>query len=145
MMLMGVVTAEDCISAAIIILLVFIGSICQDYVAAFKYQRNISLVRIIYSSVAASIILISVSPFIVNEIGLRGLILVSFVGGLAGFEILCKLSTLDGIIEVLSKVLDIINIARGIDPKKREGNENAPPPPNINNDIHIEIDSKKKK
>lgn len=143
MMLMGVVTAEDCISAAIIILLVFIGSICQDYVAAFKYQRNISLVRIIFSSVAASIILISVSPFIVNEIGLRGLILVSFVGGLAGFEILCKLCTLDGIIEVLSKVLDIINIARGIDPKKREGN--PPPPPNINNDIHIEIDSKKKK
>ena len=143
MMLMGVVTAEDCISAAIIILLVFIGSICQDYVAAFKYQRNISLVRIIFSSVAASIILISVSPFIVNEIGLRGLIMVSFVGGLAGFEILCKLCTLDGIIEVLSKVLDIINIARGIDPKKQMGN--PPPPANINNDIHIEIDSKKKK
>ena len=142
---MGVVTAEDCISAALIILLAFIGSICQDYVAAFKYQRNISLVRIIFSSVAASIILISVSPFIVNEIGLRGLILVSFVGGLAGFEILCKLCTLDGIIEVLSKVLDIINIARGIDPKKQEGNGNDPPPPNINNDIHIEIDSKKKK
>ena len=140
---MGVVTAEDCISAAIIILLVFIGSICQDYVAAFKYQRNISLVRIIFSSVAASIILISVSPFIVNEIGLRGLILVSFVGGLAGFEILCKLCTLDGIIEVLSKVLDIINITRGIDPKKQTGN--PPPPANINNDIHIEIDSKKKK
>ena len=143
MILMGVVTAEDCISAALIILLAFIGSICQDYVAAFKYQRNISLVRIIFSSVAASIILISVSPFIVNEIGLRGLILVSFVGGLAGFEILCKLCTLDGIIEVLSKVLDIINIARGIDPKKRTGN--PPPPANINNDIHIEIDNKKKK
>jgi len=143
MILMGVVTAEDCISAALIILLAFIGSICQDYVAAFKYQRNISLVRIIYSSVAASVILISVSPFIVNEIGLRGLILVSFVGGLAGFEILCKICTLDGIIEVLSKVLDIINIARGIDPKKQTGN--PPPPANINNDIHIEIDSKKKK
>lgn len=142
-MLMGVVTAEDCISAALIILLAFIGSICQDYVAAFKYQRNISLVRIIFSSVAASVILISVSPFIVNEIGLRGLILVSFVGGLAGFEILCKLCTLDGIIEALSKVLDIINIARGIYPKKQTGN--PPPPVNINNDIHIEIDSKKKK
>lgn len=137
-----IITAEDILSSVIIIICSFIGSGIQDIYAAYSCGRKISFIRVLLSTVTASVILIGFEPYIVDKIALRGLFGISVLLGFLGFEILQKISNIDGLIDLLRKALELIDLARGI-------RKPLPPPPTtIHEDIHIEIndrDHKKRK
>lgn len=128
-----IITAEDVLSSVIIIFCSFIGSGIQDVYAAYSCGRKISFTRILLSTATASAILIGFEPYIVEKIALRGLFGVSMLLGFLGFEILQKISNIDGLVDLIRKVFEIIDLARGV--KKPL----PPPPTTIHEDIHIEI------
>lgn len=123
-----IMTSEDIIILSIVIVLSFIGSIGQDYLAMFIRERKMSLIRILLSTATSSIIVFAISSKVMDWLGIRGLIAASFLGGLVGFELLQRCSSLNGLISILERILDILNAARGDPPPRRHSiyRENDP-------------------
>ena len=128
-----IMTSEDIIILSIVIVLSFIGSIGQDYLAMFTRERKMSLIRILLSTATSSIIVFAISSKVMDWLGIRGLIAASFLGGLVGFELLQRCSSLNGLISILERILDILNAARG-DPPPRLHSIYRENDPNNSND-----------
>ena len=116
------ITAEDGIALAVVVLLSFMGSIAQDYLALFNCQRKKSFIRILLSTTTASIIIFAFSPWIIDKVclGFRGLAAISFIGGLVGFELLQKISNINGLLELIREYLDVLALAKKILSDKKE-------------------------
>lgn len=123
-----VMTSEDIIILGIVVVLSFIGSVGQDYLAMFTKSRKMSIIRILLSTATSSIIVFAISSKIVDWIGIRGLIAVSYLSGLIGFEFLQRCSSLNGLISIVEKILEILNAAKGDPPPRRHSiyKENDP-------------------
>ena len=122
-----VITSEDIIILGIVIVISFIGSIGQDYLAMFTSSRRMSITRIVLSTTTSSIIVFAASNKIMDFVGVRGLIAVSFFGGLVGFELLQRCSSLNGLISIIEKILAMLNAAKDNDnlhPIYRENDPN---------------------
>ena len=86
----------EILSILVIIALSFVGSISKDYILLFKYNQRIKFGRIILSTITSSIFCYCLEPIAVNYLGFRGLVALSFLSGLVGFEVLTKISTIKG-------------------------------------------------
>ena len=102
---------EDFIILSVVVVLSFFGSIGKDYLRFFKFHLKMNLIRILLSTVTSSICVFAGSERIVALTGIRGLMAASFIIGLVGFDLLQRLSSLDGLISLVENLLDIMRAA----------------------------------
>ena len=109
MMVVEVVKIEYIIEYFLIFFLVFVGSFTNDYLNIIQLKTcKLSLTKIFLSTFTASLLTFSVSEFIQVYIGVRGLMTVSFITGLVGFQLLERLSTLDNLISLIKYIIELI-------------------------------------
>ena len=94
----------EILSILVIIVLSFVGSIAKDYILLFKYNQRIKFGRIILSTITSSIFCYCLEPIAVNYLGFRGLVALSFLSGLVGFEVLTKISTIKGVSSLIKLI-----------------------------------------
>lgn len=109
-LLMDAISAEDIVCLIIILFLSFIGSLSKDYVTMFNGKYRINIKRIIFSTFTASILTFVFSPLILDSFGFRGIIATAYIAGLVGFELLQRLSTMDGFLDLLEKASMLFNL-----------------------------------
>ena len=98
-------TPDDFVAILIIGLLSFFGSVGKDYLAMFSYHRRMNPIRIILSTITSLLVVFGMSEIILEYIGVKGLMLSSFLCGLVGFELLQRISTLKGLFGFLEKLV----------------------------------------
>ena len=98
-------TPDDFVAILIIGLLSFFGSVGKDYLAMFSYHRRMNPIRIILSTITSLLVVFGMSEIILEYIGVKGLMLLSFLCGLVGFELLQRISTLKGLFGFLEKLV----------------------------------------
>ena len=69
--------------------------------------KKFNMIEAFLSTITASITVYSFSDFIVEYIGLKGLVFSSFLVGLIGFELLNQLSTLKGVFKWIDIIIKI--------------------------------------
>ena len=79
----------------------FIGSLSKDYINLMRRGTEMKVGRILMSTISASIITYTFSIYILNHFSFRGLVGIAYFCGLLGFEIVNKLSNLNGVIQIL--------------------------------------------
>ena len=109
-LLMDAIEAEDIVCLIVIIFLSFIGSLSKDYVSMFNDKGRMNTKRIIFSTFTASILTFVFSPLVIQSFGFRGIVASAYLAGLVGFELLQRISTMDGILDLLEKASMVFNI-----------------------------------
>ena len=108
-LLLEIIKIEDILEICIIFFFSFIGSFAKDYLKMIRLSKRIyfNFIEIILSSFTASVITYALSTHIQQYVGIRGLVLVSFVIGLLGFELLIRLSSINGVINLITTLIDL--------------------------------------
>ena len=117
-----IASSEDILIFCIVLLLAFVGSVAKDYIAAFNGEHKLSIVRILLSTVTACLIIMVFSNFLIDNLGIKGLVGVSFFAGLIGFELLQDISSIDGLLKLVNKVTAILSILKEDDTNKSVNN-----------------------
>ena len=85
------------------------GSITNDIVAMIRLKSNkINILKILASTFFASTLIFTLSITIRDHFGFRGLIFPSYLAGYIGFQILIKISTVNGLVNLVRDILDIV-------------------------------------
>lgn len=110
---MGLLDNETLISGFMDFLFIFIfsllGAIIKDTYNTFTSKDNkVKISRILISSVVSSVLLFSLSEYILVKISYKLFILPCFVGGMIGFEVLGKIKNLSFWINAYSNNRDVI-------------------------------------
>lgn len=104
--------AEDLIGLAIIFFVSFIGSFAKVYLKLMHLKpegHHFNMTEVVLSSFTATITIFAFSPYIEAVFSLRGVVLCSFITGLVGFELLNRLSSIKGIIALLTSIVQLYN------------------------------------
>lgn len=112
---------QNILEFALIFFLAFIGSFAKTYLKMLHSPNNrhkINFIEVILSTFTATIFVFTFSVDVQNKIGIKGLMLVSFLGGLVGFELLVRISSLQGLMGMLSNVLSMYNNYKSMDVQK---------------------------
>lgn len=117
-----IASSEDILIFCIVLLLAFVGSVAKDYIAAFNGEHKLSIVRILLSTVTACLLIMVFSNFLIDNLGIKGLVGVSFFAGLIGFELLQDISSIDGLLKLVNKVTAILSILKEDDTNKSVNN-----------------------
>ena len=117
-----IASSEDILILCIVLLLAFVGSVAKDYIAAFNGEHRLSIVRILLSTVTACLLIMVFSDFLIDKLGIKGLVGVSFFAGLIGFELLQDISSIDGLLKLVNKVTAILSILKEDDTNKSVNN-----------------------
>ena len=117
-----IASSEDILIFCIVLLLAFVGSVAKDYIAAFNGEHKLSIVRILLSTVTACLLIMVFSDFLIDKLGIKGLVGVSFFAGLIGFELLQDISSIDGLLKLVNKVTAILSILKEDDTNKSVNN-----------------------
>ena len=92
-----------------IMIFCLIGSIVKDtYDTLINKNTNVNITRIMISTLVSSILLFSMSDYLINKISWKVFILPCFIGGMVGFELLGKINKLGFWLNVFSKKKDKI-------------------------------------
>lgn len=108
-----------------IIIFCLIGSIVKDtYDTLIGKNTNVNMTRIVISALVSSIILFSISDYLINKISWRVFILPCFIGGMVGFELLGKINKISFWLNIYKKKKDkIMEILSEEDADKNEKKE----------------------
>ena len=117
-----IASSEDILILCIVLLLAFVGSVAKDYIAAFNGEHKLSIVRILLSTVTACLLIMVFSNFLIDNLGIKGLVGVSFFAGLIGFELLQDISSIDGLLKLVNKITAILSILKEDDTNKSVNN-----------------------
>ena len=117
-----IASSEDILIFCIVLLLAFVGSVAKDYIAAFNGEHRLSIVRILLSTVTACLLILVFSNFLIDKLGIKGLVGVSFFAGLIGFELLQDISSINGLLKLVNKVAAILSILKEDDTNKSVNN-----------------------
>lgn len=103
-----IVSIETLISNGIdyIFILIFclIGAIVKDaYNTLTKKDEEVKICRILVSSFSASIVIFALSDYIIPDLGYKITMLISFIGGSTGFELIAYITTLGFWIKIIFK------------------------------------------
>lgn len=97
----------------LIFFLSFIGSFAKVYLKIIRspdrHHGRKNVIEVILSTFTATIFIFTFSTTIQDKIGTRGLVLASFLGGLVGFELLTRISSLHGLFDFVSKTSNLYN------------------------------------
>ena len=123
-LLLEIIKIEDILEICIIFFFSFIGSFAKDYLKMIRLSKRVyfNFIEIILSTCTASVITYALSIHIQQYAGTRGLVLVSFVIGLLGFELLIRLSSINGVITLLTTLIDLYH-HNEINKKQKRVNE----------------------
>lgn len=105
-------------SLLVIIITALAGSYGKDYLRIMKSKKaeRVSLSTVLLSTFTASLVIYGVSNILTEKFGERFLALASFVCGLVGFQLMEKLSTIDGIFGLYKQ-------ARGLPPLEQRDDD----------------------
>lgn len=93
-----------------IIVFCLIGSIVKDtYDTILGKNTKVYVARILISTLVSSIILFSISDYLMNLMSWKLFILPCFIGGMVGFELLGKINKLAFWIKIYNNKKDVIN------------------------------------
>lgn len=103
-----IVSIETLISNGIdyIFILIFclIGAIVKDaYNTLTKKDEEVKICRILVSSFSASIVIFALSDYIIPDLGYKITMLISFIGGSTGFELIAYITTLGFWVKIIFK------------------------------------------
>ena len=104
----------------------------KDYLKVLNNPiEKFSIIKVLLSTITASISIYSFSDFIIEYFNIKGLIFSSFLIGLVGFELLNQLSTLKGVFKWVDIIIKIMRHeyilkedADGIDDNEEKENKN---------------------
>ena len=107
-LIINILTIDDTLNIMLIIFISFLGSISKDYLKVLDNPiKKFNMIEAFLSTITASITVYSFSDFIVEYIGIKGLVFSSFLVGLIGFELLNQLSTLKGVFKWIDIIIKI--------------------------------------
>lgn len=108
-MILKLLEIDDMLNMLLIVFVSFLGSMSKDYLSVLNNPNTkFNIIEVMLSTVTASISVYSLSGFIIDFVGTKGLVLASYVTGLVGFELLTQFSTLKGVFRLLNIILKII-------------------------------------
>lgn len=108
-MILKLLEIDDMLNMLLIVFVSFLGSMSKDYLSVLNNPNTkFNIIEVILSTVTASISVYSLSGFIIDFVGTKGLVLASYVTGLVGFELLTEFSTLKGVFRLVNIILKII-------------------------------------
>ena len=108
-MILKLLEIDDMLNMLLIVFVSFLGSMSKDYLSVLNNPNTkFNIIEVMLSTVTASISVYSLSGFIIDFVGTKGLVLASYVTGLVGFELLTEFSTLKGVFRLLNIILKII-------------------------------------
>lgn len=112
-MLVDVLTAEDILDIIVIFFFSFVGSFAKVYLKMMRMKdgekHSFNFIEVLLSTFTASIVVFAFSIYIESHFTIRGLVIVSFIAGLVGFELLVRISSINGIMSLLVSVVDLYN------------------------------------
>jgi hypothetical protein len=113
----------------IIVALSLSGSYGKDYLRILRSPTpsRISISNILLSTITASICTYGLSDIIVTNIGPKALLVISFIMGLIGFQLLEKLSTIEGVLG-LAKDIKALDGNSGSQSNRERRNSNGGSP-----------------
>lgn len=124
MLIEEVIKAENLVEFALIFFIAFVGSFAKVYLKMIHSpdsRHKLNFIEIELSTFTATIVVFTFSNNIQAEIGIRGLVLCSFIMGLVGFELLNRVSSLASLMELLSNILSLYgNYKRISDEREKE-------------------------
>lgn len=112
--LYSAVLSLDSIVIFIAILIVcWLGSLAKDFIIVFKGEEKRYMnftfkyraTRIALSTATSTLLVFALSDTIINHIGFKGLLFISLMVGIVGFELLERISTLNRIIEIIDLIV----------------------------------------
>jgi len=130
--IINILTIDEILNIILIIFLSFLGSMSKDYLKVLNNPiEKFSIIKVLLSTITASISIYSFSDFIIEYFNIKGLIFSSFLIGLVGFELLNQLSTLKGVFKWVDIIIKIMRHeyilkedADGIDDNEEKENKN---------------------
>lgn len=94
-----------------IIIFCLIGSIVKDtYDTLIGKNTNVNISRVVISAMVSSILIFSISDYLIDKISWKVFILPCFIGGMVGFELLGKITKLTFWINIYKEKGNIIDI-----------------------------------
>ena len=107
-MINNILTIDETLNIILIVFISFLGSVSKDYLKVLNNPiKKFNIMEVFLSTVTASITIYSFSDFIIEYIGIKGLVFSSFLVGLIGFELLTQLSTLKGVFKWIDIIIKI--------------------------------------
>ena len=112
--LYSAVLSLDSIVIFIAILIVcWLGSLAKDFIIVFKGEENVYMhltfkyraTRVALSTATSTLLVFALSDTIIDHIGFKGLLFISLMVGIVGFELLERISTLNRIIEIIDLIV----------------------------------------
>ena len=109
--LYSAVLSLDSIVIFIAILIVcWLGSLAKDFIIVFKGEEKVytfkyRATRVALSTATSTLLVFALSDTIIDHIGFKGLLFISLMVGIVGFELLERISTLNRIIEIIDLVV----------------------------------------
>jgi hypothetical protein len=106
--MINILTIDETLNIILIVFISFLGSVSKDYLKVLNNPiKKFNIMEVFLSMVTASITIYSFSDFIIDYIGIKGLVFSSFLVGLIGFELLTQLSTLKGVFKWIDIIIKI--------------------------------------
>jgi hypothetical protein len=106
--MINILTIDETLNIILIVFISFLGSVSKDYLKVLNNPiKKFNIMEVFLSTVTASITIYSFSDFIIEYIGIKGLVFSSFLVGLIGFELLTQLSTLKGVFKWIDIIIKI--------------------------------------
>lgn len=112
--LYSAVLSLDSIVIFIAILIVcWLGSLAKDFIIVFKGEEKVykhltfkyRATRVALSTATSTLLVFALSDTIIDHIGFKGLLFISLMVGIVGFELLERISTLNRIIEIIDLIV----------------------------------------
>lgn len=106
MMDLIIIDSEEIICIIAVIFFTFVGSFSKDYLNLFNQRsKKMDMKRILISTVAAFIISYASSDLVIRLIGFKGLIGVSYVIGLSGFDLLNRMNSIEKLFHLIRFIM----------------------------------------
>ena len=107
-LIINILTIDDTLNIILIVFISFLGSVSKDYLKVLNNPiKKFNIIEVFLSTITASITIYSFSDFIIEYIGIKGLVFSSFLVGLIGFELLTQLSTIKGVFKWIDIIIKI--------------------------------------
>lgn len=112
--LYSAVLSLDSIVIFIAILIVcWLGSLAKDFIIVFKGEEKRYMhltfkyraTRVAFSTAGSTLLVFALSDTIIDHVGFKGLLFISLMVGIVGFEVLERISTLNRIIELIDLIV----------------------------------------
>lgn len=128
-MLVDALTAKDILDITVIIFFAFMGSFGKVYLKMLQLKpgkkHEFKFIEVLLSTCTASVTVFAFSIYIEDHFTIRGLVMISFIAGLVGFELLVRLSSINGIMNLLSTIVNLYeNYHKLSTEKTKEVNKN---------------------